>query len=645
MTEAHRLAAIMFTDIVGYTALMGSDEDRAFKVLRKNRAIHTDLIKEFNGTLIKEMGDGMLVSFGLAHDAAQCAIEIQKRAREELDGQLRIGIHLGDITFENEDIFGDGVNIASRLQSITDPGGIYISESVYNAIRSSKDISTQYLGEVKLKNVNYPFKTYYIKEKGLPIPSKNRIIELTGSGRDKSIVILPFDNYTGSEELEYFVAGMHASLIGAIGKISALRVISKTTSNAYKDSEKSIPEIASELGVNTVIEASVLSLGEKVCLQVKLVDAYPEEKQLWFQDYYEEKSQILNLYNTVTKEISNQINVILTPEEERILAKSRTIDREVYDAYLRSYQHWGDFTEESLKKARDYLNSAIEKDPDWAPLYIGLANVWMGLAQHSFEPPSIAYHKVYEYLDKALELDPDCPDTHSLIALTAFLNQWDWTKAEKEFLKTLAGNPNDALSRLWYSHLLCILQRPDEGLTQAQLAIDLDPLNPLNQLLIAATQSHAGDYATAQVSIEKFLANDPENFIANQLLNIIAFNCGDYDKVIKSEKNQLQVHFGGRFDEDAYKEIERIFNEQGFPAAYEKILLQWEELANNQFMLPCDIAIAYIKGNQLDKAMGLIEKGYEIHDPSMPYMGVMFNSLYDNPRFIAIVEKMNLPLP
>jgi TolB-like protein/cytochrome c-type biogenesis protein CcmH/NrfG len=591
------------------------------------------------------MGDGMLAQFESAADSAHCAIEIQKQASIDLDAKIRIGIHLGDITLENHDVFGDGVNIASRLQSIADPGGIYISESVFNAIRSRKDIQSQYLGEVKLKNVNYPFKTYYLKGNGLPIPSKNRIDELTGLQKPEAIVVLPFDNFTGNSELEYFVAGMHASLIGSIGKVSGLRVISKTTSNAFKDTRKSIPEIAAELGVNKIVEASVLSLEEKISLQVKLINANPEEKQLWIRDYIEEKGQILNLYNTVTKEISQKINIKLTEEEERFLAKARTVDREVYDAYLKSYQYWEGFTDEALNKAKEYLIGAIKLDPEWAPLYTGLANIWMGLAQQSFEEPSVAYPKVYELLDTALELDPDHADTHYLLAMTAWLNQWDWPKAEKEFLKTLARNPNHALSRMWYAHLLCILQRPDEGIAQAELALDLDPLNPLIKLLFAATLSHAGKLDEARVSLENLLVEDPANFIANQMLNLVAFNIGDYDRVITTEKNQLQVHLGEQFDENTYQEIEGIFTKKGFSAAYDKILALWNQLAKNKFMLPCDLAIAYIKAGQLEKAINLIEKGYESKDPTMPYIGVMLKSLYDHPRFKTIIEKMNLPLP
>ncbi len=642
--NSRRLAAIMFTDIVGYTALMGSDEDLAFAVLRKNREIHTNLIEKFNGTLIKEMGDGMLVSFNLAADAAQCAIEIQKRAREELDGQIRIGIHLGDITYENEDVFGDGVNIASRLQSITDPGGIYISESVHNAIRSSKGITTQYLGEVKLKNVNYPFKTYYIKEKGLPAPSKNRIIELTGSGRDKSIVILPFDNYTGSDELEYFVAGMHSSLIGAIGKISALRVISKTTSNVYKNTEKSIPEIASELGVNTVIEASVLSLGEKVCLQVKLVDAYPEEKQLWVQEYYEEKSEILNLYNTVTKEISNQINVILTPEEERLLARSRTVDREAYDEFMKAQSYWEESSKESLDKAMDYLNSAIEKEPDWAPLYAGLANAWIFKQQMGFEPPSVASPKIYENLNKAIELDPDLSDAHYLSGLIAHVMEWDWEKSEREFLKALAINPNDARSRIFYAQLLSILQRPGEALTQGRLALELDPLNHVNKSFYAAVLMFAGDYKTGLALEEEVLATDPESYLAYAGIQIAAFICKEYDKLINAERYFLRMY---NVKEEDIQEIDRIFNEHGVVKAYEKIIKHLEEVSENYPISPLDMAMRHIIGNQPDKAMDWLEKGFELHEPTMTYIATTetFTPLFNNPRFIDIVKKMNLPLP
>ena len=643
MTQ-RRLAAIMFTDIVGYTTLMGSDEDKAFQVLRKNRQIHLKFIDQFKGTIIKEMGDGILAQFESATDAVQCAIEIQRQAGSTLDVQIRIGIHLGDVTFENKDVFGDGVNIASRLQSIADPGGIYISESIHNAIRSQKDIDSQYLGEVKLKNVNYPFKTYYLKDKGLPLPSKIRINELTGTKKTESVLVLPFDNYTGSEELEYFVAGMHASLIGSISKISGMRVISKTTANAFKNTDKSIPEIAAELGVDKVIEASILGLGDKISLQVKLVDAYPEERQLWMQDYFEDKTQVLNLYNKVTKEISNEINVLLTPEEERLLAKSRTVDRKAYEEYLKARSYMNDFRRESFHKALNYLNSAIEKEPDWAPLYAGLAELWMWIQQGGYEPPSVAAPKIYENLDKAMELDPDLAEVHYLRAMIAQLVEWDLEKSEKEFLKTLAINPNDPTSRLLYAQLLLILQRKQEALAQRELAVGLDPLNPFTKLLHAGTLVQAGDFKAARSVAEELLAADPNEMNANFMIELAAYRLGEYDKVIRSVKYSLPFSI----EEDVYEGIVKIYSESGIVAAYRELMKHLVKYVEDNPISPLDIAIRYILADQPDKAMDWIEKGYEIHDPQIMYIaapGKFNEQLFENPRFIAICDKANLPLP
>jgi class 3 adenylate cyclase/TolB-like protein len=640
--KVRKLAAIMFSDIVGYTALMGSDEDKAFDVLRKNRQIHLKFIDQFNGTLIKEMGDGILAQFNSAADSVRCGIDIQQQARKELDAQIRMGIHLGDITVENNDVFGDGVNIASRLQSICDPGGIYISESIHHAIRSQKDIDSQYLGEIKLKNVNYPFRTYFIKEKGLPVPEKHRIDELTGTKKTESILVLPFDNYTGSDELEYFVAGMHASLIGAMGRVSAMRVISKTTANAFKNTEKSIPEIATELDVDTVVEASVLSLAEKICLQVKLINAHPEEKQLWSQDFIEEKSEVLNLYNSITKKITEQINVILTPRDKRTLDESRTVDRQVYDKYLKGMYYAVDLGPESLIKARDYLNSAIEKDPDWAPLYAALATIWLSIAASGVEPPEIAVPIVYENLNRALESDPDLVEAHYVAGFMAWTAEWNWEKAEKEFLKALAIDPSHSFSRIHYAHMLYTLQRSDEGLAQAKRAYQLDPLNPLIQSTYGVTLLCEGDCASAVSVVEKLLASDPNNFLANNVMEPAAFQCGDLDRTFKAHKIISPIA------KENMIEIEKIYHNQGFNAAFTEIMKQLEDMAKKDYVVPADMAMRYYMINQDGKVLDWIEKGAEIHDVSTLYVGTgfcNFTRLHNNPRFIELLIKMNLPLP
>ena len=397
------------------------------------------------------------------------------------------------------------------------------------------------------------------------------------AGDIQSLVVLPFENFTGDDQLDNMVSGMHAMLVGDMGRISGVRVLGKTTSNVYKDVDISATEIASELNVDAVLETSVMCFGDSLCMQVRLVQTTGEEEQIWIADYQEDKSQILNLNNNITKQIADEIMIELTPEEERLLAKSRTVDREAFDEYLKARSYVNDFRKESLFKALGYLNSAIEKEPDWAPLYAGLAEHWMWIQQAGYESPSVAAPKIYENLNKAMELDPDLAEVHYLSAMIAHLVEWNWEKSEKEFLKTLAINPNDSWSRLLYSQLLLILQRNDEALAQRELAAGLDPLNPAAKLLYSGTLAQAGDFKAALSVAEELVAADPMDMNANGMVVIAAYSLGEYDKVIRSVKNSLPFSI----DEDVYKGIVRLYGESGIVAAYEELLKHLEKYAEN----------------------------------------------------------------
>jgi tetratricopeptide (TPR) repeat protein len=295
-----------------------------------------------------------------------------------------------------------------------------------------------------------------------------------------------------------------------------------------------------------------------------------------------------------------------------------------------------------LYKALEYLNSAVEKDPDWAPLYSGLANVWLSISQMGHESPEITVPKIFANRNKALELDPNNATIHSLNGLIAFLAEWNWEKAEKEFLKALAINPNAAGSRVLYAQLLGCLQRPSEALTQGRLAIELDPLNPLMQVWYGAVLLHIGDFETALAYGEKVTAVDPGHLVANSVIAMAAFCCRDYDKVMEAAKYFLP-NIGVDF-----KEVERIYGETGFVAAQEEILRQREVLAQKGYVEATGMIRRYMMVDQPDKAMEWIERGFEVRDQNMPYIathGLLCEPLFDNPRFIEIFEKMNLPLP
>lgn len=455
----------------------------------------------------------------------------------------------------------------------------------------------------------------------------------------ESIVVLPFENYTGSDELEYFVSGMHSSLIGDIGKISALRIISETTSNAYKNVEKSISDIASELHVDAVVEASVLSIGDSIRVQIKLVSAFPEEQQIWVQDYYEEKSQILNLYNRATKEISDEINVILTPQEESLLAESRTVNTLAYDTYLKGKFYLDQIDQDALQRAKEYFNIAIDKDPNWAPPYAGLAEVRGYQMQMGFVSPSIAIPKIYDNLNKALALEPNSSNSHYISAVIAVWTEWNWEKGEKEFLKALELNPNNALCRIFYAHLLMILRRSDEALYHANLALKLDPLRPFVLGLYAVVMRDVGDYQSAIAHAEKALAIDPDHRFARRHLAGAYNDIGDYDRWFELWKKTTS------WDNEVVSAIEKKFREHGYFSAIEEIINVNEEAAKEGHISIVAQARRYYILRKYEKALEWLERGYEIHDPNMPYITTFatFDQLKDNPRFIELLKKMKLP--
>ena len=461
------------------------------------------------------------------------------------------------------------------------------------------------------------------------------------AGSIESLVILPFNNYTGQDSLAWFVSGMHSSLIQDMGTVGGLRIIGETSSNAFKNVNLSITEIATKLNVDAVIEADVLCLGEdSVCFQTRLIKSGREEEQLWIADYKVARSQILNWYKGVTKQVAKEVKVNLTPGEEKLLSKTKEVDREAYDEYLRAYPYFHGNVE-SLKKARNYLNDAIEIYPEWAALYSALANVWYFLGGLGFESPDSAYKKAYDYTNEAIKLDPNLADAHRITAVMDWAIEWNLEKAEKEMLEALTLNPNHSLARMYYSIILFALQRPDEGIMQADFAYKLDPLNPSIQSMYGFTKLIGGDCETAMSVLENVIASDPDNFLAQNYIFNAAFTCGDLDKVFEADKHMLPLK------EEAIYGIDKIYHDKGFNAAYTEITRQLEILADKVYIRPSDMACRYYMINQDNKAIDWIEKGAEVHEPGIMFSCStnLFSRLYNNPRFIALMKKMNLPMP
>ena len=285
----------------------------------------------------------------------------------------------------------------------------WIYDLTPKGVEKTKPLSEVPAGEKPVVPVGWKIATYVsvIVIVGLVIYNLSGGFKNVQDGSIKSLVLLPFDNFTGDEELEYFVSGMHASLNGELGKIKGLRILSETTANTFRETELSVPEIASELMVDAVVEANVTCLGDSVCVQFKLIEAFPEEQVRWSKSYDLEMSNILNLYNWVIKDLTDEIQLPLSYEQLTELAQPRLINPDAYELYLRGKFHMGFLSSESQQTALDYFAKSIETDPKYAPPYAGMAGVWGFLKQMDYVSPDEATPKMEEYLSKAIQLDND----------------------------------------------------------------------------------------------------------------------------------------------------------------------------------------------------------------------------------------------
>ena len=463
---------------------------------------------------------------------------------------------------------------------------------------------------------------------------------------EKSIAVLPFINDSPDQENTYFINGVMEEILGSLQKIKALRVISRTSVEKYRERKMSVREIAEELGVNYIVEGSGQKYGNAFRLRAQLIMA-ERESHLWgesFQQKITDVEDIFNIQIRIAKSIAEELRAVISPEEKKLIEKMPVADLAVYDEYLKARSYIIDGRREVMTKALESLTGAVAKNPDWAPLYAGLAEAWLWMQQNAYEQPSVAAPQIIENLNKALALDPDLAEAHYLSAMIAHLVDWDWEKSEKEFLRALAINPNDALSRGLYAHLLLILHRKEEALAQNELALSLDPLNPMMKQLNIGTLLQAGKYQASLSLAEEALAEDPDNFNLNQMIEIAAYRLKQYDKVLRAVRHVLPFPL----EEDAYQDIERIYRESGIVTAYEKIVERLEKYAESQPVGFHDMAFRYLVADQLDKAIDWVEKGFEMHDPLMTYITTparYFDRLFGDPRFIAICEKMKLPLP
>lgn len=458
-------------------------------------------------------------------------------------------------------------------------------------------------------------------------------------GSIESIVVLPFNNYTGDNKLETTIGGMHVCLIDDIGRLSGLRVINSTTTYVYKNAGMSIQEIAQELDVDAALEISIISISDSLIIKVKLIRAFPNEESIWHADYKEETSQTLNLYNRLTVQIASELKIGLTRDEELILKDQRTVDPDALFAYMKGKFYWERFGKEDMDSAEHYFQIAIDIDPEWGDPYSGMALTWKIRDAFGFVSTAISKEKTKEYFNEASRRDTNSANYHFVKALMIGV-----PSSEKEYLRSLKINPNNALCRIYYAHLLLILNRYDEAKVQDNLAVAVAPMDPLVLGLSAAVKSTLGDLNTAYLQCEKALQIDPYNWFVLQSMPVFYWERGDTLKWYKSMKEINWYLTTG--DNLAY--LDTVFQKSGVVAVIKEVLKTFKkEYDKGNAISLADWNGFYLMIGNYDKALDIMELMVEKESVFCVYFGALplgYPELMNNKRYIALMEKLDFPI-
>ncbi|MFZ6012188.1 MAG: adenylate/guanylate cyclase domain-containing protein, partial [Bacteroidota bacterium] len=366
-----QLVAILFADMTGYTALMQENEHQARQKRKRLKEVLDPAIEKFNGKILQHYGDGSLSIFTSAIQAVLCSIEIQQQLQQEPKVDLRIGIHTGDVTVDDEGIYGDGVNLASRIESLSVSGSVFISEKIYDEVKNQQDIKTQELGFFELKNVKHPIRVFAIANPGLVVPARHELHGKTKQPQNR-LAVLPFMNMSADPENEYFSDGITEELLNALTKVGGLQITSRTSAFAFKGKHIDIRDIAVKLNVDKVLEGSVRKSGNKVRITAQLINA-ADGYHIWSETYDRNLTDIFEVQDEISGIIANKLRENLTepPSAHHGLTQSRNI--EAYTHYLKGLHFWNKVTPADARKAIECFEQAIQHEPSYAQAHAMIA--------------------------------------------------------------------------------------------------------------------------------------------------------------------------------------------------------------------------------------------------------------------------------
>ncbi|MFN2457215.1 MAG: adenylate/guanylate cyclase domain-containing protein [Chitinophagaceae bacterium] len=645
MTSSRQLAAIMFTDIVGYTALMGEDEQMAFDLLRKNRQTQQPLIKQYNGTWIKEIGDGLLATFQTVTDAVKCASAIQSACNHIPDLKLRIGIHLGEVVFENNDVFGEGVNIASRIQALASIGGICVSEHVYKNIANKKDIKATYVGAEVLKNVKDPVQIYEVQMNDIIIVEResgtNNAIHPEAPA--KSVAVLPFVNMSSDPEQEYFSDGIAEEILNSLVHLKGLKVAGRTSSFRFKGKNLDLREIGEQLGVSNVLEGSLRKQGNKLRVTAQLVNV-KDGFHLWSERYDQDIDDIFAIQDEIALAITEKLKVTLLKDDRDKITKTYTQNTKAYDLYLKG-RFFINRRGASIMTGIQCFQQAIDIDPDFALAYAGYADAISLTASFGFVKPTNVMNKVKHSAEKAIQLDPHLSEPYCSLAFYYNFFEWNWKEARRNFLKSIELNPRYAQAHYWYGwdYLAWVEGNFDEAEKHGQIAIQLEPLNSICYGAYSQILHKAGKFKEALAVCKTGIELDANSYLCRFNEGVEYMSLQQYDEAISSFENAMQI------SNRHHLALNCLLWTHCLKGNFEKasaLMKELKERSQKEYVANTFTGISAAYLNDVDEAFKYLEAAYNDREPillSLRNGHWVPPTLTNDPRYKQLIDRIGYP--
>jgi len=529
-----QLTAIMFSDMVGYTALMQEDEVRAMADRDRQREVLDRLIVGHGGEVLQVYGDRTLSVFRSAIEAVRCAVLVQTELRVGQPVALRIGVHTGDIVHDDDGVFGDGVNVAARIQGLSVAGGVLISGKVFDEVKNQPDISAKTLGQFSLKNVKRPMAVFAVTNAGLAMPKEDELAAHRAAKR-RSVAVLPFVNMSSDPENEFFSDGITEEIINVLTRINGLQVTARTSSFEFKGHNQDVREIARRLGVTHVLEGSVRRVGARVRVTAQLICA-KDGYHLFSDNYDRDLEDVFSVQDeiagTIVEELAEHLDPVPTFDKDRKVATPHRHDTAAHAEYLRGRFEWARFSPEGSRRAIEHFEHSLEMDPECALPHTGLATAFVFLGATGQMEPREAFPRAEAAALTALDLEPDSGETQLALASVKLFYHWDWEGAYRSFQKALSLTPGNADAHHMYSMFLSTIGEFEESISEARIAVQLDPLSILHAHALGQALTWGGLFDEAEMELETTLTMDPNFRAAIETLAWVHLGRGHLDEAI-----------------------------------------------------------------------------------------------------------------